>query len=80
MKTTIDRRVALITGANRGIGLQTAKDLGSDGVILLLGVRSVAKAEAAVETLRKEGFEITSCTPSWKSQVTPTGRSGRNDG
>jgi NAD(P)-dependent dehydrogenase (short-subunit alcohol dehydrogenase family) len=57
MKTNTNRLVALITGANRGIGLQTAKDLGPDGAILLLGARSVAKGEVAAEALRKEGFE-----------------------
>jgi NAD(P)-dependent dehydrogenase (short-subunit alcohol dehydrogenase family) len=55
--SSTDRRVALITGANRGIGLQTAKDLGADGVILLLGARKLAKGEVAVTTVRKEGFE-----------------------
>src|SRR5215831_780842 len=57
MKTTTDRRLALITGANRGIGLQTAKNLGQDGIILLLGARSVAMGEVAAETVRKEGFQ-----------------------
>jgi NAD(P)-dependent dehydrogenase (short-subunit alcohol dehydrogenase family) len=55
--SSADRRVALITGANRGIGLQTAKDLGADGIILLLGARKLANGEVAVTTVRKEGFE-----------------------
>jgi NAD(P)-dependent dehydrogenase (short-subunit alcohol dehydrogenase family) len=55
--SSTDRRVALITGANRGIGLQTAKDLGADGIILLLGARKLAKGEVAVATVRTEGFE-----------------------
>jgi NAD(P)-dependent dehydrogenase (short-subunit alcohol dehydrogenase family) len=51
------QRVALITGGNRGLGLQTAKELGPEGIILLLGARSLAKGEAAAKTLRKEGFK-----------------------
>jgi len=55
--TNPDRRVALITGANRGIGLETAKHLGADGIILLLGARKLTKGEVAATTLCKEGFD-----------------------
>ena len=48
-------KVAFITGANRGIGLQTAKDLGKQGVTVVLGVRDPNKAEAAVKELRAAG-------------------------
>jgi NAD(P)-dependent dehydrogenase (short-subunit alcohol dehydrogenase family) len=55
--STTHQRVALITGGNRGLGLQTAKELGSQGIILLIGARSLAKGEAAAKELRKNGFE-----------------------
>jgi NAD(P)-dependent dehydrogenase (short-subunit alcohol dehydrogenase family) len=49
-------KVAFITGANRGIGLQTALDLGKQGVTIVLGVRDPNKAEAAVKELRAAGI------------------------
>jgi NAD(P)-dependent dehydrogenase (short-subunit alcohol dehydrogenase family) len=58
MKINTNQRVTLITGANRGIGLQTAMDLGPDGVFLLLGVRNLANGEAAAKRMRNEGFEV----------------------
>ena len=35
-------KVALITGANKGIGLETAKQLGKLGVTIVLASRSLA--------------------------------------
>jgi NAD(P)-dependent dehydrogenase (short-subunit alcohol dehydrogenase family) len=46
--------VAFITGGNRGLGLQTARELGVKGISVVLGVRDLSKAEGAVATLRKE--------------------------
>lgn len=45
---------ALITGANRGIGQQVAKDLARAGWNVLVGTRDLAKGEAAVSRVKKE--------------------------
>jgi NAD(P)-dependent dehydrogenase (short-subunit alcohol dehydrogenase family) len=50
------RKVAFITGANRGIGLETARGLGRLGIEVLLGVRNAERAEEAVAALRAEGI------------------------
>jgi NAD(P)-dependent dehydrogenase (short-subunit alcohol dehydrogenase family) len=52
-----DKKVALITGGNKGIGLETARQLGKLGITVLIGVRDVAKGEAAVAELKKDGVE-----------------------
>ena len=51
--------LALVTGANRGIGLEVARALGRDGMRVLLGSRDAAKGEAAAAELRGEGLDIT---------------------
>lgn len=48
-------KVAFITGGNRGIGLETAKELGKQGYAVVLGVRDPRKAEEALGTLRGAG-------------------------
>jgi NAD(P)-dependent dehydrogenase (short-subunit alcohol dehydrogenase family) len=52
-----DKKVALITGGNKGIGLETARQLGKLGITVLIGVRDEAKGEAAVADLKKDGVE-----------------------
>ena len=44
-----DRPVALVTGANRGIGLQIAKELAAHGYTVLVGSRDIENAKAAAE-------------------------------
>jgi NAD(P)-dependent dehydrogenase (short-subunit alcohol dehydrogenase family) len=56
MKTS--NKVALITGANRGLGLQTARELGKLGITLLLGVRDVAKSQEALNELKGLGYTV----------------------
>jgi len=51
------QRIALITGANKGIGLETARQLGKLGVTVLIGARDAAKAAAAVDSLRAEKID-----------------------
>lgn len=46
-------RVALITGANTGIGLATARELAARGVHVFVACRSVEKGDAAVDEIRK---------------------------
>jgi NAD(P)-dependent dehydrogenase (short-subunit alcohol dehydrogenase family) len=44
-----DKPVALVTGANKGIGFQIAKDLASHGFIVLVGSRNFEQGEAAAK-------------------------------
>ena len=47
-----DKQVALVTGANQGIGLQIAKDLASHGFAVLVGSRSLERGEAAGKSIQ----------------------------
>jgi NAD(P)-dependent dehydrogenase (short-subunit alcohol dehydrogenase family) len=48
--------VALITGANKGLGLEIARQLGRKGIAVVLGARQ-GKAEAPAAALRTEGID-----------------------
>jgi NAD(P)-dependent dehydrogenase (short-subunit alcohol dehydrogenase family) len=50
-------KVALITGANKGIGLETARQLGKLGVTVLVGSRDLGRGEEAAEALCGEGVD-----------------------
>ncbi len=53
-------RVALITGANKGIGPEIARQLGQAGVFVIIGARDAGRAEAAVAVLISEGLNAQS--------------------
>jgi len=50
-------RIALITGGNKGIGLETARQLGKQGITVLIGARDESRGLAAVEELKKEKID-----------------------
>lgn len=50
-------RIALVTGANKGIGLSIARQLGAGGHSVWLGCRDVERGDAAADTLRMAGID-----------------------
>lgn len=52
------KRIALVSGANKGIGFEIARRLGKAGLIVLLGARDAALGEAAATELRAENLDV----------------------
>ena len=51
------KRVALITGGNKGMGMEIGRELGRAGVTVLLGARSLERGNEAAGTLRDETID-----------------------
>jgi NAD(P)-dependent dehydrogenase (short-subunit alcohol dehydrogenase family) len=52
-----EKRTALVTGANKGLGLEVARQLGKHGITVVLGARDVRAGEVATATLVGEGID-----------------------
>jgi NAD(P)-dependent dehydrogenase (short-subunit alcohol dehydrogenase family) len=57
---TDNNRIALVTGANKGIGLEIARQLGQAGVFVIVGARDAGRAQAALEDLASRGVRAES--------------------
>jgi len=52
------KKIALVTGANKGIGFEVARQIAASDCIVLLGARNEALGEEAVTKLKHEGGDV----------------------
>jgi NAD(P)-dependent dehydrogenase (short-subunit alcohol dehydrogenase family) len=53
-----EQRIALVTGGNRGIGLETCRQLAGRGIKVILGSRDAARGSAAARELAVAGAHV----------------------
>ncbi|WP_433524397.1 SDR family NAD(P)-dependent oxidoreductase [Nocardia pseudovaccinii] len=56
--TNTEQTTVLITGANKGLGLEAARRLGEQGWTVFLGSRDAARGQAAADELAAEGVNV----------------------
>ena len=54
----MSKKIALVTGANKGIGYQTALQLGKEGVTVIAASRNKERGIKAAEQLKAEGIDV----------------------
>jgi NAD(P)-dependent dehydrogenase (short-subunit alcohol dehydrogenase family) len=52
------KKIAIVTGGNRGLGLETARQLMRNDVFVIVGARDKPKCETALEELKREGANV----------------------
>jgi NAD(P)-dependent dehydrogenase (short-subunit alcohol dehydrogenase family) len=79
-------KIALVTGANKGIGFETAHQLGKLGIHVLVAARDRAKAEAAALALQTQDIsaealtlDVTSAASIFEAVKTVSEKHGRLD-
>jgi NAD(P)-dependent dehydrogenase (short-subunit alcohol dehydrogenase family) len=51
-------RIALVTGANRGLGFETCRQLAQLGLTVILSARDLTKGEIAAKQLIERGLDV----------------------
>lgn len=54
----MSKKIAMITGANKGIGFETARQLGNEGITIIVTARNKEKGNYAAEQLKNEGLDV----------------------
>lgn len=52
------KEIVLVTGANKGIGLEVSKTLAQNGMKVLMGARSSQRGEEAASQLKSQGLDV----------------------
>jgi NAD(P)-dependent dehydrogenase (short-subunit alcohol dehydrogenase family) len=52
------KKVALVTGANRGLGFETCRQLAQSGLTVIMGSRDFTKGKAAAKQLIETGLDV----------------------
>ncbi len=59
---TESRKIALVTGANKGIGFEIARQLAEAGVVVVMGARDLGRGKEAADKLANEGLPAVAMT------------------
>lgn len=52
------KQIALVTGANKGLGFETSRQLAQKGIKVLMSARKESKGKAAAKKLQSEGLDV----------------------
>ncbi|MGL6343856.1 MAG: SDR family NAD(P)-dependent oxidoreductase, partial [Waterburya sp.] len=52
------QRIALVTGANKGLGFEISRQLAKQGIKVVMGVRDINKGKVALNQLLQVGLDV----------------------